>query len=99
MSERQKTKYNPAFLDDEERQDIAALHAGQLVSDPDLEARKRALKAAAKSMSKRKPVTLRLLEDDIRQLKVRASEDGLPYQTLVSSIIHKYVTGRLSERD
>ncbi len=99
MSERQKTKYNPAFLDDEERQDIAALHEGQFVSDPDLEARKRALMAAAKAMSKRKPVTLRLLEDDIRQLKVRASEDGLPYQTLVSSIIHKYVTGRLSERD
>ncbi len=31
------------------------------------------------------------------RLKVRAKEEGIPYQTLVSSVIHKYLTGRLKE--
>jgi predicted DNA binding CopG/RHH family protein len=32
------------------------------------------------------------------QLKVRAREEGIPYQTLVSSILHRYLTGRLKEK-
>jgi predicted DNA binding CopG/RHH family protein len=93
------TKYDPAFFDDEERHDIEALRRGELVSATDLPARKAALKSAAAKVLKRKPVTLRLLENDISRLKVKAIEDGLPYQTLLGSIIHKYVTGRLVERD
>ena len=94
-----KMKYDPAFFDDEEREAIEALHRGEYVSDPDLPARKMALKQAAANTLKRKPVTLRLLENDISYLKVQAIEDGLPYQTLLSSIVHKYVTGRFIERD
>jgi predicted DNA binding CopG/RHH family protein len=40
----------------------------------------------------------RVSPNDLKRLKVRAMEDGMPYQTLVSSIIHKYVTGRLTEQ-
>jgi predicted DNA binding CopG/RHH family protein len=99
MSTQLKTKYDPEFFDDDERDDIEALRRGDYVSVTDLPTRKKALKQAAENILKRKPVTLRLLENDISHLKVQAIEDGLPYQTLLSSIIHKYVTGRLVERD
>ena len=99
MSTQTKMKYDPAFFDDEEREVIEALRLGEYVSAPDFPQRKKALKQAAENSLKRKPVTLRILENDISYLKVQAIEDGLPYQTLLSSIIHKYVTGRLVERD
>ena len=94
-----KTHYDPAFYDDGEREAIESLRRGEYVSAADLPLHKKALKRAAENTLKRKPVTLRLLENDISNLKVRAIQDGLPYQTLVSSIIHKYLTGRLIERD
>jgi predicted DNA binding CopG/RHH family protein len=97
MSPRSKLQYDPKFYDDDERELIEGLRGGEIVSAKDLPARKKVLKQAADNTLKRKPVTLRLLEDDISLLKVRALEDGLPYQTLLSSIIHKYVTGRLKE--
>jgi predicted DNA binding CopG/RHH family protein len=99
MKQLVKMKYDPAYVDDDEREAIEALNRGEYVSASDLPARKKALKQAAENTLKRKPVTLRLLENDISDLKVQAIEDGLPYQTLLSSIIHKYVTGRLVERD
>jgi predicted DNA binding CopG/RHH family protein len=99
MTTQIKIEYDPEFFDDDERDDIEALRRGDYVSAADLPARKKALKQAAENTLKRKPVTLRLLENDISHLKVQAIEDGLPYQTLLSSIIHKYVTGRLVERD
>ncbi len=40
-------------------------------------------------------VTLRLNIQDLEQIKNRASEEGLPYQTLISSILHKFVSNRL----
>lgn len=99
MTTQAKMKYDPVFFDEEERETIQALRRGEFVSAPDFQARKKAVKQAAENSLKRKPVTLRILENDISYLKVQAIEDGLPYQTLLSSIIHKYVTGRLVERD
>ena len=50
--------------------------------------------------SRRKsPITVRLAEDVIDKLKLKAIRDGIPYQTLLSSVLHKYVTGRFVERD
>ena len=40
-------------------------------------------------------VTLRLNNQDLELIKTRASEEGLPYQTLISSILHKFVSNRL----
>jgi predicted DNA binding CopG/RHH family protein len=46
-------------------------------------------------ISKRKSINLRLLENDLERIKAEAIKDGIPYQTLISSIIHKYVSGNL----
>jgi predicted DNA binding CopG/RHH family protein len=55
----------------------------------------RVLSIAKHSLQKSKRINIRLSEADLNQIKARAAQEGMPYQTLVSSIIHKYVTGRL----
>ena len=54
--------------------------------------------AAINTFKKDKRVNIRMTEMDLELLQERALIDGLPYQTLMSSIIHKYVTGRLVEK-
>jgi predicted DNA binding CopG/RHH family protein len=46
-------------------------------------------------VSKRKPISIRILEDDLRKIKRQALDEGIPYQTLIGSIIHKYLNGNL----
>lgn len=48
---------------------------------------------------KNQAISLRLPKEDVELAKKRAAEAGLPYQTLISSIIHKYVTDQLYDRD
>jgi len=57
-------------------------------------------KAAAKNTFKKdKRVNIRMSEMDIELLQERALIEGLPYQTLMSSVLHKYVTGRLTDKN
>jgi len=46
-------------------------------------------------ITKKKAISIRLLEDDLDGIKARALHEGLPYQTLISSLIHKYLKGEL----
>ncbi|MDR1997588.1 MAG: antitoxin [Candidatus Margulisbacteria bacterium] len=45
--------------------------------------------------NKTKNINIRISEYDLTKVKQKSSAEGLPYQTLISSIIHKYITGRL----
>lgn len=57
-------------------------------------------KAAAKATFKKdKRVNIRISELDLELLQERALIEGLPYQTLMSSVLHKYVTGRFAEKN
>ena len=57
------------------------------------------LKAAARATAiKDRRVNIRLSAGDLQDIQVRALEEGMPYQTLIASVLHKYVTGRLAER-
>ena len=42
-------------------------------------------------------VNIRLSSGDLSDIQTRALEEGVPYQTLIASVLHKYVTGRLAE--
>jgi len=53
--------------------------------------------SVAQKITKRKPVNLRILESDLAKLKSQARQQGIPYQTLVSSIVHQYVNGDLAK--
>jgi len=56
-------------------------------------------KAAARATAlKDKRVNIRLSSGDLQDIQVKALEQGMPYQTLIASVLHKYVTGRLAER-
>ena len=48
---------------------------------------------------KNQAISLRLSEYDLEMVKKRAEREGLPYQTLISMIIHKYVTGQLYDKE
>ncbi|WP_017293006.1 CopG family antitoxin [Geminocystis herdmanii] len=52
---------------------------------------------AKATLAKDKKITLRLSSLDLEAIQTRAIEEGIPYQTLISSILHKFVTGRLVE--
>jgi len=54
--------------------------------------------AASATAIKDRRVNIRPSSGDLQDIQVKALEEGLPYQTLIASVLHKYVTGRLSER-
>lgn len=55
-------------------------------------------KAAARATAiKDRRVNIRLSSGDLSDIQAKALEEGIPYQTLIASVLHKYVTGRLSE--
>lgn len=56
------------------------------------------LRAAARATAiKDKRVNIRLSSVDLLDIQAKALEEGMPYQTLIASVLHKYVTGKLSE--
>jgi predicted DNA binding CopG/RHH family protein len=58
------------------------------------------MRAAARATAiKDKRVNIRLSAVDLMDIQAKALEVGMPYQTLIASVLHKYVTGKLSERE
>ena len=54
---------------------------------------------ARNTFQKNKRINIRISEWDLLRLKAKSLEEGIPYQTLVASLIHKYVKGRLVEQN
>ena len=81
-----------------EREILNAFEKGQLKSVA-TKAELAKFKAAARATAtKDRRVNIRLSSGDLSDIQVRALEEGVPYQTLIASVLHKYVTGRLAER-
>ncbi len=81
-------------LNNHEQQELdeieAALETGQTQSAPDLETERKRLQQLAKNtLNKTRNINIRLSERDLHRLKSKAAEEGIPYQTLASSILHK----------
>ncbi len=86
-------------LDAEEREILDRFERGELRSAAGVEEEMEAARQAARqTFNKTKRVNLRVTERDFNLAHSRAREEGIPYQTLLSSIIHKYLSGRLAER-
>ncbi len=95
-----KIKENPPFADKAEADEIAAFHTamdGDVLIAPD---RKKSLEFAAQATiwPVKKKISARLSELDLAKLKSRAMSKGIPYQTLLASIVHQYVEGTLIEK-
>ncbi|HUC87530.1 MAG TPA: hypothetical protein VMR95_00045 [Candidatus Binatia bacterium] len=82
--------FDPQELNDEELELYEAIENGDFVSVKNLEDEKAKAKAAAKAtLNKTRNINIRLSERDVYKLKAKAVEEGIPYQTLASSILHK----------
>ena len=85
-------------LDREERELLESYENDEWESVFD-EAKESKYKAAAKStFAKDKRVNIRISSKDLELLQERALIEGIPYQTLMSSILHKYVYGNLIDK-
>lgn len=60
--------------------------------------KEKAIAAARNTLKKDKRINLRLTQKDYHQIQIKAIEEGIPYQTLISSIVHKYLNGSLAPR-
>lgn len=81
-----------------EEEILGAYEAGRLKSVV-TQAELAKFKAAARSTAvKDKRVNIRLSSVDLSDIQIKALVEGVPYQTLIASVLHKYVTGRLSEK-
>lgn len=79
------------ILDRFERGDLRSAHSAEREVEV-------ARQAARNTFNKTKRVNLRVTERDFSLAHSRAREEGIPYQTLLSSVIHKYLSGRLTEK-
>jgi predicted DNA binding CopG/RHH family protein len=87
-----------AKADEYELDVLNAFEKGQLKSVA-TKAELAKFKAAARATAiKDRRVNIRLSSGDLSDIQVRALEEGVPYQTLIASVLHKYVTGRLAEQ-
>ncbi|MDO3376555.1 hypothetical protein [Geoalkalibacter halelectricus] len=83
-------------LDNEEQDILESFEAGewQPVKDQQEQAA-RHRRYAQNTLRKDRRVNIRISAKDLDEIQARAVEDGIPYQTLMASILHRYVTGRL----
>ncbi len=85
-------------LTNEERDILESFENGEWKSVPNIEKRKEDLKQYSRAtLRKDKRVNIRISERDLKELQRQAVHEGLPYQTFISSILHKFVNGNLLE--
>lgn len=98
-----KHRLDPTPLDTEDAAMMqafeAAFDAGALVSHLTPERQSELRAAARRTMNPpKRQISTRLAERDLLRLKARALEQGMPYQSLLASIVHRYVEGALVEK-
>jgi predicted DNA binding CopG/RHH family protein len=92
-----KDPFDGLILDKEEQEIEKALENGEFVSDPNFEESKEIIEKAAKQyieLNKTKPITIRIKQTDLIKIKVKADRNGLPYQTMLSALLHDFADGK-----
>lgn len=85
-------------LDDEERDLIDSIERGEWKSVANLKGEiEKHRQYARNTLRKDSRVNIRISSRDLEALQAKAVEDGLPYQTLMASILHRYISGRFHE--
>jgi predicted DNA binding CopG/RHH family protein len=86
-------------LDAEEKELLESVERGEWVPVKDMEKWRAELQEAARNtLRKEKRINIRLSAKDLFDIQAAAAEEGMPYQTLIASIIHKYAAGTLIDR-
>ncbi|MFH2058259.1 MAG: antitoxin [Pseudomonadota bacterium] len=80
----------------DEKELLRTVEDNEWESVPDLKKELKRYQVIAKnSLKKEQRINIRLASKDLMGLQTKAMQEGLPYQTLISSVLHKYVTGQL----
>jgi predicted DNA binding CopG/RHH family protein len=88
------------LFDKEEQELMESIENEEWVSVDNLDEEiKKARQAARATFIKSERMNIRISPKDLNGLKIRALQEGMPYQTLISSIIHKYLSGQLAEKE
>ena len=86
-------------LTEEEKRILDSVERGECKRVPGFTRETQRVRDAARAtLRKDKRVNIRMTERDLVRFQKKALEDGLPYQTLISSVLHKYIDGRLEEK-
>jgi predicted DNA binding CopG/RHH family protein len=86
-------------LDQEEKDILSQYERGTLKSVVTSEASLRRYREYARAtLSKNQRVNIRMSSVDLADIQARAAEEGIPYQTLMASVLHKFAAGRLREQ-
>ncbi|MBW2239043.1 MAG: antitoxin, partial [Deltaproteobacteria bacterium] len=94
MKKLNKGAFKP--IDQEEKDLMESIERDEWQPVNNIEQEKeKAIAAARNTLKKDKRINLRLTQKDYRQMQIKAIEEGIPYQTLISSIVHKYLNGSL----
>ncbi|MDP3301745.1 MAG: hypothetical protein Q8S36_07250 [Sulfuricurvum sp.] len=84
------------MFDTEEMAILNAIENDELVRSVDADEEiALARKASKEYLSKSKNITIRLSLGDVTIIKNKAQETGIPYQTIISSLVHQYATGKI----
>jgi predicted DNA binding CopG/RHH family protein len=94
-------KYKTKYLDDEEKKLMKDLNKidTRTLKKPSKKEQKQFKEAARKFIKNETKMNIRIDPFELKQIKERAQKEGLKYSTLVKSVMHKYITGRLVEKD
>ena len=84
-------------LDADEKELLESVERGEWKSAGGKRERTRYARYAKATFRKDRRLNIRLSSKDLEAIQKRALAEGLPYQTLISSLLHKYASGRLRE--
>jgi predicted DNA binding CopG/RHH family protein len=83
------------YLDKNEMELAKSLEDEEWISDLTKKEKKQYEEYARYSLNKQKRINIRMTERDLKKIKVKAIEEGIPYQSLISMLIHKYNEGKI----
>ena len=83
------------FYDKEEKELYEALENDELISDFNKDIKEKYEEYAKNSLNKQKRINIRMTDRDFRKIQVKAIQEGIPYQSLISMLIHKFNEGKL----
>lgn len=87
-------------LDGEEKELLNTFEKGEWKKVPNMDEEiERHREYARATHRKNKRVNIRISERDLELVQRKALEEGIPYQTLISGLIHKYINGKLVDRE
>ena len=97
MKEKKIDPFKNLVLDKYEQELEDAFGRGEFVSVGNIQERRKELAQAARNTNtERKRINIRMRKQDLEEIKQKARKHGLPYQTLISTILHQYAKGKIT---